>query len=111
RLGLDPAQLTAEWPRLITVSLCGYSPDSEMRDEPGHDITYAAQSGVLSVAGPDPVTPAWAPGVPVADLTAAGYGLSACLAALYRREREEYGQRIVVPIVDAIAHFLNPRVG
>lgn len=111
RLGLDPTGLRKKYPRLIVVSIVGYNLESKLVMEPGHDITYAAYSGVLSIAGPDPTKPVWAPGIPVGDLAASSTALASTLAAVYSRERTGVGCRIVVPIADALAYLLNPRLG
>lgn len=111
RLGFGPTQLIERHPRLIYVSLSGFGQHGPLSNEPGHDNTYAAYSGVLSLAGRPGGSPEWGPGVPVADLCAAVYATSATLAALRHRDRTGRGLHVDVPIRDCLAHWLNPRLG
>jgi len=111
RLGLGPDELCAQFPRLIYLSLSGFGQAGPLAAVAGHDVTYAASSGVLALAGEPGSSPIWGPGVPVADLCAATYGLSALLAALYARQRTNRGAFLDVSIRDCLAHWLNPRLG
>lgn len=111
RLGFGPERLTQRHPQLIYVSLSGFGQHGPLSEEPGHDNTYAAYAGVLSLAGRPGGPPEWGPGVPVADLCAAMYATSATLAALRHRDRTGRGVRVDVSIRDCLAHWLNPRLG
>jgi crotonobetainyl-CoA:carnitine CoA-transferase CaiB-like acyl-CoA transferase len=111
RLGFGPRALMDRHPRLVYVSLSGFGQQGRLAGEPGHDNTYAAYAGVLSLAGRPGGAPEWGPGVPVADLCAALYATSATLAALRRRDRTGRGAHVDVAIRDCLAHWLNPRLG
>ena len=102
-LGFDPARTLAANPRLVYVSISGFGQAGPLSREPGHDITYAAYTGVLALAG--------TPGVPMADLCAAMYGMSALLAALHERARTGRGRHLDVSIRDCLAHWMNVRLG
>lgn len=52
RLGLGYAALAEQNPRLVLVSLCGYSPDGPERDRAGHDLNYLAAVGLLGLMPP-----------------------------------------------------------
>lgn len=51
RLGLGPDTALAQNPRLIYGRMTGYGQDGPLRGEAGHDITYSALSGALSMIG------------------------------------------------------------
>uniref|UniRef100_UPI0013B3FB55 CaiB/BaiF CoA transferase family protein n=1 Tax=Nonomuraea lactucae TaxID=2249762 RepID=UPI0013B3FB55 len=111
RLGLDPAKILAVNPRLVYVSISGFGQSGPLAGEPGHDVTYAAHAGVVALAGVPGGPPAWGPGVPIADLCAAMYAMSALLAALHERTATGRGRHLDVSIRDCLAHWLNPRLG
>ncbi|MEW2353338.1 CoA transferase [Spirillospora sp. NPDC029432] len=111
RLGLGPAETVAAHPRLVYVSISGFGQTGPLAGEPGHDVTYAAHAGVAALAGTPDGPPSWGPGVPVADLCAAMYAMSALLAALRERDRTGRGRHLDVSIRDCLAHWLNPRLG
>ncbi|WP_082520856.1 CaiB/BaiF CoA transferase family protein [Rhodococcus sp. Leaf278] len=111
KLGLGPDTVRARLPRLVYLSLSGYGQLGPLAQTPGHDIDYAARSGVLALAGEVGRDPAWGPGVPVGDLAAATYGVGSVLAGLVARERTGQGCYIDLAIRDCLAHWLNPRLG
>jgi CoA:oxalate CoA-transferase len=110
-LGFDPTETLAANPRLVYVSISGFGQSGPLSREPGHDVTYAAHAGVVALAGVPGAAPAWGPGVPVADLCAAMYGMSALLSALHERARTGKGRHLDVSIRDCLAHWLNARLG
>ncbi|NOY28100.1 MAG: CoA transferase, partial [Oligoflexia bacterium] len=76
RLGLDPAALCREFPRLVVASISGFGQDGPLREAPGHDLGYAALCGVLALGQrhdgiPDP------PSLQLADM--AGGALTGAL--------------------------------
>lgn len=77
RLGLGPEVVRARNPRCIYASLSGYGQSGPYRTRPGHDINFAAISGMLhALYGPSPRLPA----VQLADM--AGGALWAAVAIL-----------------------------
>lgn len=52
RLGIGPDTLLADNPRLVYARMTGWGQEGPRADEVGHDITYAALSGALSLSGP-----------------------------------------------------------
>ncbi|MGD9959359.1 CaiB/BaiF CoA transferase family protein [Nocardioides sp.] len=110
RLGFGREATCAAHPRLVYVSISGFGQTGPMRDAPGHDITYAAANGVLSLAGPGDL-PSWNPGLPIADLASSLYAAVAVLAALRERDRTGRGGHLDVGITACLAHWLNPRIG
>ena len=51
RLGLEPDVLLAANPRLVYGRMTGWGQTGPMAPQPGHDINYIAQSGVLHALG------------------------------------------------------------
>lgn len=111
RLGLGYEAVSARNPRVIYLSLTGYGQSGPLRDLPGHDLNYLASAGVTSLCGSPGEPPRHGIGLPIADLGGAVYGLSALLAALFQRERDDIGQYLDVSMTDCMAHWLNPRKG
>ncbi len=98
RLGLGWAALRPRYPQLCHVAIVGYPVPRD--NEPGHDLTYQAQSGLL-----DP------PAMPrslIADLAGAERAAQAALAALLGRERGQGISRHDVPLSDAVDAFADP---
>ncbi|ABG05285.1 L-carnitine dehydratase/bile acid-inducible protein F [Rubrobacter xylanophilus DSM 9941] len=98
RLGLGPEDLLREHPRLCQVAIVGYPPPRE--EEPGHDLTYLAGTGLLSP--PEP------PRTLLADLAGAERAASAALALLLRRERGGGAGREVVSLAQAASGMAEP---
>ncbi|MBY4013217.1 MULTISPECIES: CaiB/BaiF CoA transferase family protein [Nocardiaceae] len=111
KLGLGPDAVRAQLPHMVYLSLSGYGQLGPLAQTPGHDIDYAARSGVLALAGEAGHDPVWGPGVPVGDLAAATYGVGSVLAGLVARQRTGQGCFIDLAIRDCLAHWLNPRLG
>lgn len=111
RLGIDHARLRAIQPRLIYASLSGYGQDGPWAGVAGHDVNYAALSGILALSpgSADPLPDD--AGVPIADLAGAQQALSAILAALFQRERTGLGQFLDISITDVLLYWLNVRLG
>jgi crotonobetainyl-CoA:carnitine CoA-transferase CaiB-like acyl-CoA transferase len=98
RLGLTWAELHTRFPRLCQVAIVGYpAPD---QDRAGHDLTYAAEHGL--VAPPD------LPRTLVADLAGAELATSAALALLLARERSGEAGYAEVALGDAASAFAVP---
>ena len=110
RLGFAPDETCATFPHLVYVSISGFGQTGPLSQLAGHDITYAAANGALSLAG-DGDVPSWNPGLPVADLASSLYAAVAVLAALRERDRTQRGGHLDVGITACLAHWLNPRIG
>lgn len=98
RLGLAWPALHRRHPRLCHVAIVGYPAPRD--NEPGHDLTYQAQAGLL-----DP------PALPrslIADLSGAERAAQAALALLLGRERGEGTARADVALSDAVDAFADP---
>lgn len=106
RLGLGHAAVSAINPRIIYVSLNGYGADGPDAKRPGHDLTWQAEAGLLSLnvdAQGDPVLPA----TMVGDIAAGSQAAFANIAlALFARERTGKGARLEVPMFAGLMPFL-----
>lgn len=101
RLGLDPAQIRAERPELIWVSISGFGQNGPWRDKPAYDMIVQALSGVMSLTGEkDPGRPAVRLGIPAGDLVAGMFGAYGALAAYIRVLRKGQGAHLDVSMLD-----------
>jgi crotonobetainyl-CoA:carnitine CoA-transferase CaiB-like acyl-CoA transferase len=91
---------------LIWVAISGFGPDGPYKDQPAYDMVIQGISGFAKILGDDE-NPKLISNL-VADKTS---GLTACysvIAALYAREKNGgLGQRIEIPMIDAVAAFLH----
>lgn len=83
RLGIDFATLSGSNPRLIYCAISGYGQQGEQRDLPGHDLAYAAASGLLDALLPG--RPAVL-GIQLVDAASALVAVIRILAALHARD-------------------------
>ncbi|MEO5876392.1 MAG: CaiB/BaiF CoA-transferase family protein [Streptosporangiaceae bacterium] len=105
RLGLDPAELRALHPRLITVDISGYGRGGPQALARAYDLLVQSEAGSCSITG-TPDRPA-KPGIPIADLGAGMYALVSVLTALFARERGGQGASISVGLFDAVAEWMG----
>jgi alpha-methylacyl-CoA racemase len=98
RLGLGPEELGGRYPRLCYVAIVGFPAPRE--DEPGHDLTYMADHGLLS--------PPEMPRTLLADLAGAERAVSAALALLLGRERSGEAGYAEVALSEAAEFFAAP---
>jgi crotonobetainyl-CoA:carnitine CoA-transferase CaiB-like acyl-CoA transferase len=98
--GLDYQTLAAARPGLIYASISGYGQTGPDAMKGGFDLIAQGVSGLMSVTG-DPGGAPMKVGVPLTDLGAALFALSAILAALHYRTRTGRGQYIDTSLVEA----------
>ena len=98
--GLDYASLAGDYPALIYASISGYGQTGPDSHKGGFDLVAQGVSGLMSVTG-EPGRPPAKVGVPLTDLGAGLFALSAILAALYYRTRTGRGQHIDTSLVEA----------
>jgi crotonobetainyl-CoA:carnitine CoA-transferase CaiB-like acyl-CoA transferase len=99
-LGLDYETLSVDQPALIYASISGYGQTGPDAAKGGFDLVAQGVSGLMSITG-EPGGPPIKIGVPITDLGAGLFALSAILAALYHRTRTGQGQYIDTSLVDA----------
>jgi crotonobetainyl-CoA:carnitine CoA-transferase CaiB-like acyl-CoA transferase len=98
--GLDYASLARDHPSLIYASISGYGQTGPNASKGGFDLIAQGVSGLMSVTGEPGRAPAKV-GVPLTDLGAGLFALSAILAALHYRGRTGRGQYIDTSLVEA----------
>jgi crotonobetainyl-CoA:carnitine CoA-transferase CaiB-like acyl-CoA transferase len=98
--GLDYESLSPAHPGLIYASISGYGQTGPSASKGGFDLVAQGVSGLMSITG-EPGGPPVKVGVPLTDLGAGLFALSAILAALYYRSRTGKGQYIDTSLVEA----------
>lgn len=104
RLGLDPAQLMADNPRLIWCSITGFGAGGGAA-MPGYDLLVQALGGLMSITGEADAGPTKA-GVALVDVLTGQNALSGILAALYARKETGLGQRVDVNLMSSLLSAL-----
>ncbi|MFC9835239.1 CaiB/BaiF CoA transferase family protein [Rhodococcus sp. NPDC127530] len=105
RLGLGAEELRRDRPELIVVNMTGYGTDGPLKDRKAYDMLVQAETGLCSITGtPETATKT---GVPVSDIAAGMYALTAVQAALFRRERTGVGAVVDVSMFDATVEWLG----
>jgi formyl-CoA transferase len=100
RFGLDYPSLSGDNPGLIYASISGYGQTGPSASKGGFDLVAQGMSGLMSITG-EPGRPPVKTGVPLTDLGASLFALSAILAALVYRARTGRGQYIDTSLVEA----------
>ncbi len=105
RLGLDPAKLRAQHPKLITCSISGYGSGGPAEQRKAYDLLIQAEAGFLSVTGTrNDMAKA---GISIADIAAGVTAYHSILAALINRGRTGAGDNIEVSMLDAMAEWMG----
>jgi crotonobetainyl-CoA:carnitine CoA-transferase CaiB-like acyl-CoA transferase len=99
--GLGARRLTTVDPALIVCSLSGFGRRGPYATRVGHDVNFAALSGLLSLFPEGRVPP-----VQIADVTAGLLAGSAVLAALLERSRSGRGRIVDQPVIAGTLPFL-----
>lgn len=92
-------------PKIVYVSITGYSQQGNFSDEAGHDFNYLAYSGVMSLIKDDNGKPV-VPDTQLADIGGAYSAVMATQAALLQRFRTGVGSYVDVSLCDAMTPFL-----
>jgi formyl-CoA transferase len=98
--GLGYDALAAINPGLIYASISGYGQTGPNRAKGGFDLIAQGVSGIMSVTG-EPGRPPAKAGIPLTDLGAALFAVTAVLAALHHRTATGAGQYIDTSLVEA----------
>ena len=103
RLGVGYEQVRERNPHVVYCSISGFGSSREPKGRPGYDFVAQAESGLMSITGPEEGPPFKA-GVALVDVLAGLHAAAAILAALRRGE----GARIEVPLLDSgLAGLVN----
>jgi crotonobetainyl-CoA:carnitine CoA-transferase CaiB-like acyl-CoA transferase len=103
RLGVGYEQVRERHPRVVYCSITGFGSEREPRGRPGYDFVAQAESGLMSITGPEEGPP-YKVGVALVDVLAGLHAAAAVLAALHGGE----GAHIEVPLLDSgLAGLVN----
>ncbi|MEA2179411.1 MAG: hypothetical protein QOG77_2708 [Solirubrobacteraceae bacterium] len=107
KLGLDPAELREEHPRLVTCTISAFGTGEAARALPGYDLLLQAMGGIMSVTG-EPDGRPLKTGTALVDMLCGLFAANGVLAALHARERDGVGQHVEVSLLDtSLAGLLN----
>lgn len=109
RYGLSYADLAADNPKLVYLSISAFGQDGPDAAKPGYDAMIQAMGGLMSLTGIPAGEPGAGPqkvGVAVADLMCGMYAVTAILAALHERDRSGQGQYIDLSLLDTQVAWL-----
>ncbi len=98
KLGLDWRRLHKQHPQLSMVAIFGDS--GAHAEDPGHDLTYMAQAGLLPTLE--------MPATLYADMAGALMASEAVLQAVLLQRRDHQGSRLEVSLAAAAAHLAQP---
>jgi len=104
RAGLEHADIAAARPDVIYCQATGFASDSDEADKPAFDDIIQAASGVPDLMHLAGLPPALVPML-LADKVCGLVIAYAIIAALVYRERTGQGQRVEVPMIDAMRAF------
>jgi crotonobetainyl-CoA:carnitine CoA-transferase CaiB-like acyl-CoA transferase len=100
RLGLGYDDLAALNPWLIYASISGYGQTGPYAERPGFDLMMQAQTGIMSVNGPEDGPPHRLP-LAICDIGAGMFAAFGILAALQARTRTGRGQHVDTSLYEA----------
>jgi crotonobetainyl-CoA:carnitine CoA-transferase CaiB-like acyl-CoA transferase len=104
RARLDYADISAVRSDVIYCQAAGFASDSDDADKPAFDDIIQAASGVPDLMRLAGLPPALVPML-LADKVCGLVIAYAVIAALFHRERTGHGQRVEVPMIDAMRAF------
>jgi crotonobetainyl-CoA:carnitine CoA-transferase CaiB-like acyl-CoA transferase len=105
RYRLDWSSLSKRNPGLIYCSITGFGQAGPFAERPGYDYLFQGLGGVMSVTGERDDHPGGGPqrvGLPIVDLFAGMYAITAILAALHHRDATGEGQHIDISLFDSV---------
>jgi crotonobetainyl-CoA:carnitine CoA-transferase CaiB-like acyl-CoA transferase len=103
RLGVGYDQVRERNPRVVYCSITGFGSERAPPGRPGYDFVAQAESGLMSITGPEEGPP-YKVGVALVDVLTGLHAAAGVLAALHGGE----GARIEVPLLDSgLAGLVN----
>jgi crotonobetainyl-CoA:carnitine CoA-transferase CaiB-like acyl-CoA transferase len=103
RLGVGYEQVRERNPRVVYCSITGFGSERTPPGRPGYDFVAQAESGLMSITGPEEGPP-YKVGVALVDVLSGLHAAAAVLAGLHGGE----GARIEVPLLDSgLAGLVN----
>jgi crotonobetainyl-CoA:carnitine CoA-transferase CaiB-like acyl-CoA transferase len=108
-LGIGPAELHADNPRLVILRVSGFGQTGPYSSRPGFATLAEAMSGYASISG-EPERPPLLPPTSLTDDLAALAGAFAVMVALWERERSGLGQVVDVNLLESIVQVMGPLI-
>lgn len=105
RLGIDYETLSQINEKIVYCAVTGYGQDGPYQNIPGHDINYAAISGLLELTGSQEKP--GLPGIPVGDWAGFAHATIGILLALLVRAQTGKGQFIDISLTDGIISWMR----
>jgi crotonobetainyl-CoA:carnitine CoA-transferase CaiB-like acyl-CoA transferase len=106
RRGMDYESVKKLNQRLIYCSITGYGQDGPYAQRTGHEINFAAVSGIMGLTGSKNGPPVYLQSPSIADLLGGvTHAVMAITAALFAREKNGKGQFIDVSITDGTIFY------
>jgi len=105
RLGVDYLTISRINQNIVYCSMTGYGQSGPYAQRPGHDINFAAISGMLGLSGSNNSTPVYLP-FQIVDVVGICHATIAILAALFSRNSIKKGQYIDTSMVDGMVFHL-----
>jgi crotonobetainyl-CoA:carnitine CoA-transferase CaiB-like acyl-CoA transferase len=103
RLGVGYGQVRERNPRVVYCSITGFGSERTPPGRPGYDFVAQAETGLMSITGPEEGPP-YKVGVALVDVLTGLHAAAAVLGALHGGE----GARIEVPLLDSgLAGLVN----
>jgi CoA:oxalate CoA-transferase len=103
RLGVGYDEVRERNPRVVYCSITGFGSERRPSGRPGYDFVAQAESGLMSITGPEEGPP-YKVGVALVDVLAGLHAAAAVLAALHAGD----GAHIEVPLLDSgLAGLVN----
>jgi len=103
--GFTDAWLEANAPRVIRCSITGYGANGPKGGLPGYDFILQAESGLMSITGPQDGPPT-KHGVALVDVCTGMLASNAILGALHARERTGRGQHVDLSLYETSLFML-----
>ncbi len=105
RLGLGEADLRAEFPALVYVSVSGFGQTGPNKSLPAYDIIIQAMSGLMDVTG-DVNGPPMMVGDAFADVAGGMFAVIGTMVALFDREKTGKGRFVDLALYDSLVSMM-----
>jgi crotonobetainyl-CoA:carnitine CoA-transferase CaiB-like acyl-CoA transferase len=105
RLGLRYEDLAERYPTLVYCLITAFGETGPRAEEPGMDILAQALGGIMGLTGEPGRLPVKA-GVPVADFLASYLAFLGIMLALRVRDRDGFGQKVSINLLDGQVSLL-----
>jgi len=106
RLGIDYKTLSQDHPGLIYCSISGFGQYGPYRDKKAYDPIIQGMTGLMSITGERGRSPVKV-GIPITDLVAAIYAVTAIQAAYIHKSKNGKGQYIDIALYDSMLSLLT----